>query len=359
MRKAQAAIEITIIASVMLIVLLFLFEFGETKILENASVVQVSEARNTVDMLAKAAIEVHNEGVGAKRKVYITIPDRVDPNRVLINNNTITLGVYVGDGTSDISSEVNFQVRKGGYFPTTPGNYWLWVISKEGYVQIGSTLGIEPMSAYLEMLPSDSTTMNIKFTNYGTSPVNVSLQVDWPYTEIDATMDDVASLSFSLQPGTSNAEDVELRATSYANASRGLYNGYVSVTTNVTESEFLPVVVNIVAQSSAAVSYLTIGTYNDTVYTNTDVLFSPTDVLYYKVRSYNSTDELVNSTVTVRIYDPSSILVHQQTYSPNAGTGVYTGSYTILYSLPGLWKITAYEIGGASTSAYFTTLPYY
>jgi hypothetical protein len=358
MSRAQAAIELTLIASLMLMVLFILFEFGETKIIESASVLQVSEARNTVDRLAKAAIEVRNEGVGARRKIYVTIPDRVNPDRILIGNYTITIGVYVKDNTSDISNQLTFPVVKGGYFPTTPGSYWVWVINKQGYVQIGSALGIEPLSVYSELLPNNSTTTDITFTNYGTSSINVSLSLVWADSEVGVEINGTTDLSFTLLTDTPNSQKISLNASAYSNASRGLHNGYLSVTTNISESELIPIIINIVASPPTAggVSYLTIDTYNDSAYTNATAVFPLNQTLYYKIRSYNSTDGLVNSTVTVRIYDPLLTLLYQQTSSPSAESGVYNGSYTIPYSLPGLWKVTAYEVGGASTAMYFTTI---
>jgi len=359
MRKGQAAIELTIIASVMLIVLLFLFEFGETKILENASVVQVSEARNTVDRLAKAATEVHNEGVGARRKVYITIPDRVNPDRVFVDNNTITIGVYVGNGTSDISSRVNLAVKKGGYFPTSPGNYWVWVAGKEGYVQIGNALEINPLNAYFELFPNNSTESNITFTNYGSSPINVSMDLSWTDSETNASINDARSLSFALLPGPLNSQSISLNVSANLNASKGLHSGYATVTTNISESELMPVLVNVVSPASASggVAYLTINTYNNSARTYSDMVFSEGEMVYYNVNSYNASDALVNSTVTIRIYDPSSTIMSDGTYAPSS-TGTYQSSYSLNPNArTGLWSITAYDAGGASARVYFTVNP--
>ncbi|QLJ53366.1 MAG: hypothetical protein Sv326_1191 [Candidatus Fermentimicrarchaeum limneticum] len=359
MRKAQAAIELTIIASVMLIVLLFIFEFGETKILESASILQVSEARNTVDRLAKAATEVHNEGVGAKRKVYITIPDRVNPDRVFVDNSTITIGVYVGNGTSDISSRVNLAVKKGGYFPTSPGSYWVWVAGKEGYVQIGNALEINPLNAYFELFPNNSTESNITFTNYGSSPINVSMNLSWTDSETNASIDNTRNLSFALLPGTLNSQSVRLNVSANLNASKGLHSGYATVTTNISESELMPVLVNVVSPTSASggVAYLTINTYNNSAHTYSDTVFSQSETVYYKVRSYNSSDGLVNSTVTIRVYNPSSAIMSDGTYTPSS-TGTYQSSYPLnINTRSGVWSISAYDAGGASTRAYFTVNP--
>jgi len=357
MRKAQAAVELMVVTAFMMMVLFLLFEFGQTKINENTSVIQVSQARNTVDRLARAAVEVHTEGVGARRKIYVTIPDMVNPNRIMIGNGTITLGVYVANGTSDVSSQVGFTIVQGGYFPTTPGSYWVWIISRQGYVQIGSTMEINPLNAYFELFPSNSTDKNITFTNYGVSPINITLNLVWADSEINATINGSSTLNFSLQPGASSSQITNLNTTANSNASFGLHSGYLSVTTNVSESETIPIMVNVVGQPSGlqTVSYMTIETYNDSSYAYSTATFSQSNVIYYRVKSYNSTNNPVNSTVTVKVYDPVPKLMSTNTYSPNGGTGVYSGNYTLPgNAMAGSWRITAYEIGGVSTTMYLS-----
>jgi len=354
MGKAQLAVELTVIASAIMLVLFLLFVFGQTKLNENASIASVSEARDSVDRLAKAAIEVHTEGVGARRKIYITIPDKVNPNRVMIGNGTITMGVYVENGTTDVSSPVGFTVVQGGYFPTTPGSYWVWVISRTGYVQIGSTIEINPLNIYFELFPTNSSSKTITLTNYGPSPVNVTLTSVWADSEVSVSVNGSSNTSFTLSPGIANLQNININASANSNASFGLHSGYITVTTNASEAETIPVLVTIVGQSGQQY-YMTIETYNDSSYTYPNSTFSQSNIVYYLIRSYNSTNNLVNSTVTVGIYNPDMALMSQQTYSPNNGTGVYIGNYTISPNAPsGMWNIRAYEINGANALTYFS-----
>jgi hypothetical protein len=357
MRKAQAAVELTVIASLMMILLFLLFEFGETKINESTSMLQVSEARNTVDRLAKAVTEVRNEGVGARRKVYVKIPDRVNPNRILIGNTTITLGVYTLNGTSDINAATDFTVVQGGFFPTAPGTYWVWVISRQGYVQIGSSFGVDPSNVYFELFPTNSTSTNITLTNLGISTVNVTSNLTWSDSETSATINGTSSMSFLLLTGSTNSQLINLSVTANSNASFGLHSGYISITTNLSEREVIPILVNVVSQPVGLqnVSYLIIDTYNDSSYTYSNTSFSPSSVIYYSVKSYDSTNSLINSTVTVRVYDLYSTLMSEQNYSANGGTGIYKGNYSLASNAsPGSWRITAYDIGGARTAMYVT-----
>ncbi|NYZ79107.1 hypothetical protein H0N99_03075 [Candidatus Micrarchaeota archaeon] len=360
MRKAQSAVELLVIISLIMVVLLIIFEFAMTKINESISMSQTSEARNTVDRLARAVVEVSNEGVGARRKIYITIPDRVNPNRIIIANTAITIGIYVQNGTSDISAPTGFPVVGGSYFPTTPGSYWVWVVSRQGYVQVGTALEVSPLNEYFELFPSNSTSANISITNNGASPLNVSLNLVWTDSEINATVNGTSSLSFNLPATSSSAQAVSLSVGANLNASQGLHIGYLSVTTNISESEIIPIVVNVVSppSTSSGVSYLAIDTYNNSAYTNPSTSFlaaGPTNITYYKIRSYNSTDGLVSSNVTVRVYNTTSAIVSERTYPANNGTGVYIGNYTLTSNAPtGSWKITAYDIGGATVVMYFT-----
>jgi hypothetical protein len=364
MGKAQAAIELIVIAAGIMLVLSMLFEFSQTNLNENISLIQVSQARDTVNSLSEAATEVHNEGVGSRREVYITIPDGVNPNRILIGNGTITIGVYVASGTSDISSsQLGFTIVQGGFFPTTPGSYWVWVIGKQGYVQIGSSINVNPLSEYFELFPNNSSNQNISFTNYGTAPVNVSLALVWSDSEISTAINGSGTLSFPLQPGTSNPQIADLSASANSNASRGLHNGYISVTTNISESETIPITVNVVGQPASLqnISYMTIDTYNDSsyAYSNSTFIIPSAAIVYYKVESYNSLNTLTNSTITVRIYDPSANLDYEGAYSPNNGTGTYASSYNLSLSAnpsTGTWKMISYEVGGVSAVTYFSVI---
>jgi hypothetical protein len=357
MRKAQVALELMVLVAFITIVLILLFDFGENKVTESASVLQVSQARNTVDRLAKAVTEVHTEGVGARRQVYVQIPDRVNSNRVIIANNSITIGVYTLNGYTDVSMLTDFPVIQGGFFPTTPGSYWVWVISREGYVQVGSALVVNPLDTYYELSPSNSSDINLTLTNFGTSPINVTASLSWTDSEVSAKINGTTSLSINLSSGTPNSQNIDVNVSANLNASRGLHSGYISVTDNLSEGEVIPVLVNIISLSSTSsgVSYLTISTYSDNAYTTSTTVFSASNAVYYIVRSYNSTDGLVNSNVTVRVYNTTSALVDERTYPPNNGTGVYIGNYTLPPSAPsGAWKLTTYEIGGANTAMYFT-----
>jgi hypothetical protein len=355
MKKAQAAVEMTVLAALLILVLFLLFEFGENKLIESASVLQVSQARNVVDTLAKAAVDVCNEGVGARKKIYITIPDRLNPSRILIGNNTITIGVYVSNGTTDVSSIVNCPVAQGGFFPSTPGSYWVWVISRTGYVQIGSAVDVEPLNEYFELFPANSTNTNITFSNYGTSPVNISSTLTWTDSEVTVNINGTTQQNFSLPSGASNAPLLNLNITASLNASRGLRNGYITVTTNTTESEVIPVIVNIVAPTSPSVSYMTIATYNNSGYTVPSTSFSSLQNVYYTIKTYNSSNNLVNSTVTIRIYNPSSTLLYEQNFPTPTSTGVYSSNYTVPSGAPtGSWQMQAYDVGGASAKTYFT-----
>lgn len=349
MAKAQAAVEMMVLAAILLLVLFLLFEFGENRLIESASILQVSQARNAVDTLAKAATDVCNEGVGARKKIYVTIPDRVNPSRILIGNKTITLGVYAGNGTSDVSSIVNCPVAQGGFFPTTPGSYWVWVISRTGYVQVGSAVDVEPLNEYFELFPTNSTSTNVTFTNYGASTINVSSTLTWTDSEVNVTINGTNSLSFSLISGTSAAPLLNINATANTNATRGLHYGYITISTNLSDSETIPVVVNIVSSNSSPVSYMAINTYNNS-YTTPSVYFHQAQVIYYQVKSYNSSNGPVNSTVVVRIYSPLLAIMNENIFnSPNNGTGVYNGNYTLSAApLSGLWSVKAYEVNGTS-----------
>lgn len=357
MGRAQYAVELTVLIALIILVLLFVFDFGENTLIESASMLQVSQARSSVDRLSKAVTEVHNEGVGARRLVFVTIPDRINASHIVIANNKITLGVYSLSGTNDVSAPTDFPIQKGGFFPTLPGNYWVWVISRQGYAQVGSALFVNPLSVYTEIFSTSSSDTNVTITNLGTSPINVTMNLSWADSEVSATINGTAYLTTIVPANTSNVQNIDVNAAANQNASRGFHTGYINITTNVSDSEIVPLLVNVVGppSNSTGVYYMAVDTYNGSDYTHSNTTFSASKTVFYRVRSYNSTDEPVNTTITVRVYNTTSSLMNEATYSANNGTGVYTGSYTLPASAPiGTWEITTYETGGASVAMYFT-----
>jgi hypothetical protein len=75
--------------------------------------------------------------------------------------------------------------------------------------------------------------------------------------------------------------------------------------------------------------------------------YSSCGAVLYKVRLFNSSGSLLNSTLTTRILNPSGTIKSQVTSVPNNGTGIYLGSYQLEFNASlGTWTIKVTELSG-------------
>ena len=93
-----------------------------------------NKAKATVDELANGARLVHEQGIGAKMRVYITIPKSVQ--QIQIQNTTIVLTFKSGENMLSVSENLGFSVT--GYVDLSFEPHWVLIESKQGYVVIGN-----------------------------------------------------------------------------------------------------------------------------------------------------------------------------------------------------------------------------
>ncbi len=137
-KRGQASVEYLAIIGIVLVVTIPLFFYSFQKSSENIKINQADDAVNTV---ARAADSVYALGPGAKRFVWVTIPQGTTGSS--INNNSVQLQITIFGGISDIhaSSRANLI----GVMPYEAGVYKIPVESLDsGYVQIGSGNDTEP-----------------------------------------------------------------------------------------------------------------------------------------------------------------------------------------------------------------------
>jgi hypothetical protein len=95
------------------------------------------------------------------------------------------------------------------------------------------------------------------------------------------------------------------------------------------------------------VTYSHIGTCLSPLLNVSPTTSSSCGALLYKVRLFNSTGSLLNSTVTTRILNPSGTIKSQVTSATNNGTGIYLGSYQLEFNASlGTWTIKVTELSG-------------
>ncbi|MFH1470489.1 MAG: hypothetical protein ABIF01_01965 [Candidatus Micrarchaeota archaeon] len=134
-KRGQAAVELLIILAIAMTLLGAVIVTGSRQLNHGQTMLRLTQARSAVNDLAHAADVVYKEGEGAVRKVRVTIPDGVSPDRVFIDGKFVNVGVYVEGGESDVNA---MSVAKlSGSLPSSPGTYWIYVGAREGCVVVG------------------------------------------------------------------------------------------------------------------------------------------------------------------------------------------------------------------------------
>ncbi|MCX6775910.1 MAG: hypothetical protein NT130_03630 [Candidatus Micrarchaeota archaeon] len=298
--RAQGAIELLVILAMIALAGLVIYSTSQNTLAESSKALIVSQARATVNDLSSAASEVYSEGVGARRKVYITIPEGVDSSKVYVNNTMINIGLKIGGQTSDINTQTSMRLLQGSDFPTTPGGYWVDVVAKNGYVLIGSSyLSIVPQSISVEMPPSNSTSTLVTFTNMGSVPLNVTLSPQWTYAGVVNMSLNTTNFILSTS-GDSSTSYVNVNFITYQDTPLQPYAGTINVATNSSETAQIDVYVNVVGnQLPTGVSYITIDTFKDSGYSSPTTNFA---LPYYATINGSNWNEGI---VTLDILGPS------------------------------------------------------
>ncbi|MCD6415009.1 MAG: hypothetical protein J7L23_05290 [Candidatus Diapherotrites archaeon] len=232
MDKSQAATEMLIVLAVGLIVIAIVLSYSSRQIVTVSTMKRVSQARATVEDIAKAANEVYSEGVGSRKEVFVVIPSGINESRTYVGKSasasvttpakSINIGVLLGNTTNDVWATTNYEVR--GSLPTTPGGHWVVIVAREGYVQIGSyNLVVTPVGVSAFMHPGNITSKEITLKNEGGDNMSVLLTPSWSSTEVSL---DVNESSFILTPGESKNVKITFNASSSA---LDVYSGTLQV----------------------------------------------------------------------------------------------------------------------------------
>jgi hypothetical protein len=347
--RGQGATELIVLLAMIVIVGLVIYASSQTRLSESRKIFIVSQARAAVNDLASAASEVYSEGAGAKRKVYITIPEGANPARVYVNNTMINIGLNLDSGSEmDINTQTTMKVVQGADFPTTPGTYWVYVTAKEGYVLIGnSNFNINPQSLSLVMPPSNSTNSTITFTNVGAVPIAVNLSLEWSYGgTVDVSLN---TTNFAIFPSDAGATVyVLVTAQTYSNTSLRSYAGRIVVSTNTTERGDIGLSINVAgSQPSTGVSSIVIDTFKNSSYSTMTTNFTLPKMVNINGSGWN------NDTVTLNIQNASGNTAYTTnltvpvsgnfTYAWNPA-GVSPGNYTVAANQSATSRNTTFNI---------------
>jgi len=248
--KGQSSIELIIIFAVSLIALLSIIALANSNVSGLNVQREKDDALTSVNELAQAVKDVYSQGPGAKKLVFIKIPNGTDPIKTLISNRTININV----SGSDIFASTEVDVY--GSLPTQVGGYWLWVTSAENFVRIGSTsIQLSLQSIYTQMLQSTTKTESITVTNIGESSIDFSLSKDWNNTAVTLSLSDSI---FSLAPNESRTIDLNFTASSSA---IGNYVGALNIIGtygSTAENLSVPLNAEVLVQGGGPQSYLVV-----------------------------------------------------------------------------------------------------
>lgn len=238
----QTSIEMLVIIGVALLAVLVFFMLTQSQGVQVSKTKISTEATNTVSDLVSAAKEVYAQGVGAKKQVYVTIPQGYEQNESFVGNKAIKLRA----AGNDYVQTVEFDVH--GSLPSTSGSQWVWVVSEGNRVRIGrSMIEINRQSINL-LVPRESTRMegfSVKST--WDLPINISINKSWNNPDVGLSLDKV---SFSLSPLSTFG--VSAAFTPSTNAS-GFNSGYIELRASdglVNETVAIPVTVEVKGNGS-------------------------------------------------------------------------------------------------------------
>ena len=128
LRKGQAATEFLVILGVALAILVVIVGIGYKSLNQGNSQYELNKANIVLSDLDNAAKLVYQQGVGAKTKVYVTMPDEI--SSIDLSGQSIVINFNSGD-----QKFKNFGFNVSGNVGTS-GNVWVYVEAMEGYVSL-------------------------------------------------------------------------------------------------------------------------------------------------------------------------------------------------------------------------------
>lgn len=130
--KAQVAMEYMVIVSFALMVLIPFTIYLQTVSQNFSDDNALSIASNSVKNIGQAADWVHSQGVPAKLKVTILVPNNVQS--IAFEGKTMTWKVRAGSGISDIY--YTSAADLSGSMPTSPSYYDVFIQATENGVSV-------------------------------------------------------------------------------------------------------------------------------------------------------------------------------------------------------------------------------
>ncbi|MCX6767416.1 MAG: hypothetical protein NTY90_01635 [Candidatus Micrarchaeota archaeon] len=203
--KAQTAVELLVILAAGLIVIGILFVSSYERLAGSQASLSVSQAQAAANDLANAADTVWFEGAGAKKNVYIELPNAI--NYSLVSGNTVLFRVAVPSGLTDAVAKSTAPLF--GSVTAKPGAQLVSVYATESAVVIGmQSLAADPALLLTQAFASNAT-QNVQKTfnasNNGNSSLDVTAALAWSSGGVNVSFANPSDSYFSLAPGASRS----------------------------------------------------------------------------------------------------------------------------------------------------------
>jgi hypothetical protein len=255
--KGQASAEFLMILAVAVVIITAILIMAAEQVEGLGSLKDHHDARNTVLDLSAAAKDVHSQGAGARKDVYVVIPGSYDPFSSYINSSAIVLSAR---GT-DYAAEERFSVY--GSFPNSYGPHWVTVSCEGDSVRIGKHLAkLNRNSIYTIMKRNSTRRESVALENQADTNISVDMDITWSNPHVGMA---VSSGSFSLDTGESQTIDIDFDANGNAT---GYYNGEILFqvtdgTDNMTIG--LPITVKVIAVANSPPLTVIPGLWNESI----------------------------------------------------------------------------------------------
>ncbi len=224
--KGQASVELAVIFAMGLIVLLIVSVLANERLIDLSTQKQMNDARTSVRDLADAANHVYQQGIGAKKRVFVILPGDTDLNLSYIGkpldapNGTESKAILLNFRGTDILASTNPEVH--GAWPKTTGGHWMWVESKGTYVTVGNAyLDADKGALYFNTIRSASKSTPLTVFNRGEDNKSINVSVSFGWSDAHVTVNS-SSTNFTLASGENRT--LTITAASDAQAG-GLYSG--------------------------------------------------------------------------------------------------------------------------------------
>jgi hypothetical protein len=218
MRKGQAAVELMVVLAVSVAVLIAIYSYSATSMIEMNRQKMVDDAQASVNSLEQAANDVYRQGVGATKKVFYTVPNGVEESRSGIEADSFVLNVLGTDvyAKPEVCLQGSLSVEQGGH--------WVWITAQEDCVFVGmQNIELDKTSSYVTLSQSDSQQDVITVTNNSSEATTVFLAESWLHSDVTLGLSITA---FGLAAGVS--QPVTLTYASNSSAS-GNYAGSLGI----------------------------------------------------------------------------------------------------------------------------------